>query len=159
MMNLPCTTQNTWTTCHRKQKAWRFRQFDVFSPILVALSSLIVLALFPLAGCGGKLPGRISGAVTLDGAPLRTGTIVFHPDMPGAAAYAAIDENGNYTVRTGNDQGLIPGDYVATVVATTGPPPNGKLLTPSRYGNVQQSGLRFAVAPGDNRIDIGLRTQ
>ena len=119
-----------------------------------------------LAGCSGRLPGRVSGTVTLDDAPLHTGTVVFHPVKGGAAAYGAIDERGNYSVRTGTEQGLVPGQYVVTVVATTGPPPGSKnmmdvgtLLTPTRYGDPKQSDLHFAIEPGVNHIDISLRSR
>jgi UDP-N-acetylmuramyl tripeptide synthase len=101
----------------------------------------------------------MSGEVTLDGAPLAMGTVVFHHEKGGADAYASTDAGGAYTVRTGTDKGLEPGDYVVTVVAVTGPPPNGKLITPARYGDVQQSGLKVTVVPGDNRFDIPLRWQ
>ena len=47
-------------------------------------------------------------------------------------------------------RGLSPGDYVVTVVATAAAADlkqdiAGKLLTPLRYGRVDQSGLRFTV--------------
>ena len=51
---------------------------------------------------------------------------------------------------------------MVTVVATE-PPKNvrderdtGTLLTPPRYGTVDQSDLRFTVQPGTSRIDIEL---
>ena len=138
---------------------WRVNsdwQCTTVSSFPVHPSSWILLSFLLACGCGGKLPARISGTVTLDDAPLHTGTIVFHPAKGGADAYAAIDERGNYSVWTGTDQGLVPGEYAVTVVATTGPPPKGKLITPSRYGNAKQSDLRFTVVPGASRIDIPL---
>jgi hypothetical protein len=119
------------------------------------LSWILLLSLLA-CGCGGKLPGRISGAVTLDDAPLHTGTVVFHPASGGANAYGTIDKKGNYSVSTGTDQGLVLGEYAVTVVATTGPPPEGKLLIPARYGNAQKSGLRFTVNSGSNQFNIPL---
>jgi hypothetical protein len=117
------------------------------------------LLFFIVCGCGRNHPGRMSGQVTLDGPPLTTGTVVFHPEKSGADAYATIGTSGTYSVRTGTDRGMEPGDYVVTVIATTGPPPHGKLITPMRYGNVTQSGLKATVVPGDNRFDISLRWQ
>jgi hypothetical protein len=99
----------------------------------------------------------MSGQVTLDGEPLTKGTVVFHPEKAGADAYATIDTSGTYSVRTGTDKGLEPGDYVVTVVATTGPPPYGKLITPERYGSAKKSGLKVTVGAGDNRFDIPLK--
>ncbi len=119
---------------------------------------LIEIALFGLllTGCGGKHPAQVSGTVTMDGTPLPVGTVVFHPTGEGATAYGSIDKDGSYAVRSGTDQGLVLGEYVVTVVATTGPPPDGKLLTPTRYGNPKTSDLRCEVTAGSNRFDIAL---
>jgi hypothetical protein len=97
--------------------------------------------------------------VTLDGKALSVGTVTFRPVTEGAVAYGSIDQNGNYTVRTGTDKGLVSGEYIVTIVATTGPPPMGKLLIPRRYGNPQESGLRFTVDASTNRIDLPLHTK
>jgi hypothetical protein len=35
----------------------------------------------------------------------------------------------------------------------------GKLLIPRRYGNPQESGLRFTVDASTNRIDLPLHTK
>ena len=99
---------------------------------LLCLGFFLALAL----GCG-KHESSITGTVTFDGTPLTRGTVTFHPKAGGAAAYARIDADGNYTVKTGDQEGLKAGEYVATVVATAAPGPGqseaamGKLLIPA----------------------------
>ena len=94
---------------------------------------------------------------------MRTGTVAFHPAKGGATAYASIGDDGSYSLRTGADKGLAAGEYVATVVAMTGPPPGSKnmmdfgtRITPARYANPKQSDLHFTIVPGGNHIDIPL---
>jgi hypothetical protein len=117
-----------------------------------------------LAGCGSGHDASITGTVTLDGTALTTGTVTFHPVAAGAIAYGQIDSQGNYAVKTGRESGLKPGSYVVTVVATGEPSKGmdespGELLTPARYGNVEQSDLKFEVKAGENKIDIPLTSQ
>jgi hypothetical protein len=117
-----------------------------------------------LAGCGSSHDASITGHVTLDGSPLTSGTVTFHPAAGGAIAYGQIDSQGNYAVKTGRESGLTPGSYVVTVVATGEPSKGmdespGELLTPARYGSVEESDLKFEVKAGENTIDIPLTSQ
>jgi hypothetical protein len=114
-----------------------------------------------LSGCGGALESSIHGTVTLDSVPLHRGTVTFHPVKAGAAAYGRIQADGSYAITTGARRGLSPGEYVVTVVATAGEADPmsevpGKLLTPLRYGRVEESGLRFTIQRGRNKIDLPL---
>jgi hypothetical protein len=126
-------------------------------------------ALVGLTGCGGAYDSSVSGVVTLDGSPIGRGTVAYHPVGGGPAGYARIDENSEYSVRTGREEGLPSGEYDVTVVAneppaverTTlgGPPPPGKPITPPWYRSPQTSGLRFAVEEGSNEINLELSTE
>jgi hypothetical protein len=122
---------------------------------------LLLLPLILPAGCGRSFDGSVNGMVTLDGKPLATGTVTFHPVGSGPMAYGRIQADGRYSVVTASRQGLPPGEYVVTVVATA-PPPNpkleipGELLTPVRYGRLDQSGLHFTVQRGQNTFDLPL---
>jgi hypothetical protein len=128
-------------------------------------SSLLSGLLF-LSGCGGAFDSTVAGTVTLDGKVVPRGLVAFHPVAAGPAAYAQIDESGNYTVRTGRDAGLPPGEYQVTVTANEPPaaektangfpPPPGKAITPARYGMKETSALKFTVAPGKNEINLEL---
>ena len=118
-----------------------------------------------LTGCGGKYDAKVSGVVTLDGAPLPRGTIVFFPAAAGPSAHGRSDETGSYSLSTGREPGLPSGDYFVTVVASepavvpdnwSGPPPPGELITPERYGSKGTSGLQYTVEAGRNDIAIDL---
>jgi hypothetical protein len=131
------------------------------SPILVAFAAW--------TGCGSGL-SSVSGTVTLDGKPLAGSenvrvTIMFFPESgTGAPAAALADESGGYTVSTGSQAGLAPGNYVVTLSATEyrpaagGGAPARRVLTPSRYANPKQSGLRAQVEPGRNKFDFNLQS-
>lgn len=115
-----------------------------------------------VAGCRCSLDATIEGVVTLDGVPLTTGTVTFHPQGGGAPAYGVISSNGEYSISTGANKGLVAGKYVVTVVATTPPTSSlefGNLLVPERYGSLQQTPLRVTVIPGKNRINLDLTSK
>ncbi len=120
-----------------------------------------------LTGCGGRYDSTVNGTVTLDGNPVPRGAVSFSPQGSGATAYGLIKENGGYTLQTGREAGLPPGQYVATVAANEesaargkdgGPPPLGKPITPDWYRSPSTSGLTFEVKPGDNKINLELKT-
>lgn len=123
----------------------------------VALGCLLLA----LAGCGSPHESSISGKVTIDGKPLATGTVTFHPLGGGAAAYGLIRPDGEYAISTGAEKGLAAGEYAVTVVATTPPAPGhdfGELLASAQYGTVERTPLRATVKPGINRIDFDLKS-
>jgi hypothetical protein len=124
---------------------------------------LVAGALTLAVGCGAH-DSSVYGTVTLDRKPLETGTVTFHPAGEGAVAYGRIGADGSYRLHTGAEQGLAAGEYIVTVVATA-PPPDphsevvGKLLTPARYGKLDQTDLRYTIEPGRNQIDLALQTK
>ena len=86
----------------------------------------------------------------------------FRSRHPGGAQLCFAD--GSYSVKTGSDDGLPPGEYVVTVVSMTPPPEGvsremGELLTPQRYGQRHSSDLKFAVESGKNVIDLELHSE
>jgi hypothetical protein len=129
--------------------------------------AIVCLLLSASIGCGGK-PSSVTGRVTLDGAPLPRGTVTFHPTEHGGLAYGTIDPDGAYELKTGGQQGLTPGEYDVTVVATEptpanlpagATPPIGKRITPERYARPETTDLRAKVEPGANEIDLPLRSK
>lgn len=121
-----------------------------------------------LVGCGGMYDSTVGGVVTLDGNPVPRGTVSFAPQASGSSAFGMIGADGAYTLRTGREEGLPPGQYVVTVAANEapavaqskdgGPPPMGKPITPDWYRNPATSGLTFEVASGSNTINIELKS-
>lgn len=122
-----------------------------------------VMLVCAVAGCG-RGGARVSGTVTLDGRPLDTGSVQFHPAAAGPVAYGTIDAQGRFTLTVGAATSPVPpGRYTATVVAVaaTAPTnPNAETvpvpITPRKYGDVATSGLTFNLKPGENTIDIDL---
>ena len=131
----------------------------------IAASAIASLLLSCIAiGCGRSLPSTVDGAVTFNGKAVPRGTIAFSPrDEQGTAAYAAIQSDGNYRLRTGQTRGLAPGDYIITIQATELQTREESLtlkmpksIIPTRYADRRTSGLSAAVAAGANRIDLNL---
>jgi hypothetical protein len=128
------------------------------------LRRVLSIVLLFLAGCGGSLDSSISGLVTVDGEPLRTGRVIFYPVAEGPTAYGTIDNNGLYCIRTGQLNGVMSGEYVVSVVATETPPgpigsSYGKLISPIQYTSQETTDLKFTIQPGSNRIDLPLRSE
>ncbi|BBO35826.1 carboxypeptidase-like regulatory domain-containing protein [Lacipirellula parvula] len=123
-----------------------------------------------LVGCGGTSnQATVEGIVTLEGAPVPSGSISFVPTSGGTQSYAMSDAAGNYEVYTGREAGLKPGEYSVTIVARErpavnqtelgGPAPAGAAITPAWYASPETSGLKFTVAPGANEINLELSKQ
>jgi hypothetical protein len=130
-----------------------------------------ILWLAPLLtalGCGGTYDSSVSGVVTLDGKIVPTGTVSFTPSSAGPTAFSLIAADGKYSVRTGRESGLPPGQYSVSVTANEppaalrskdgGPAPLGKPITPEWYRNPTTSGLSYDVKPGENEINLELKS-
>jgi hypothetical protein len=128
--------------------------------------SLLAGTVCLVAGCGQ--PGKVSGVVTLDGAPLSTGVITFNPAVSGPSAYGAIGADGRYELRTGATAGLAAGEYVVTVAANAAAqeqPGAGSwpgtervlpLVTPRKYADREKTPLRATVKAGGQKLDFAL---
>lgn len=106
-----------------------------------------------LAVCGCGLGDRdpyarhaVKGTVTLDGEPLRTGTIVFHPAEKGPVVAGTVLQEGEFAISA--EQGLPVGKYKVSITCVTesGPlpededermehPPDVFSLVPKRYNS------------------------
>jgi hypothetical protein len=130
---------------------------------------LILSLVAATAGCGGS-QAAVSGRVTLDGTPLNSGTVSFQPTGGGPVGYGAIRAGGSYSVQTGQQPGVAPGEYVVTVqsvsevteaqrqaaMSGTMTEAVGQLLTPARYAARETTPLRFQLKPGRNNVDLEL---
>jgi hypothetical protein len=133
---------------------------------------LLCTACLALCGCGSGL-SQVSGQVTLDGQPLRGGkdgarvTVQFQPaDGAGVTAVGLADENGNYEIATGSQEGIPPGEYLVTcsaseVIRSSNPSaqPAFRQLADPKYANATTSGLKFMVQAGRNEFDIPLESR
>ena len=128
------------------------------------IALLLSITLAAAIGCRQDLGSEVSGVVTLDSNPLDHGSVAFFNTVGGPPASAAIQSDGTYVVRTASKAGLIPGDYVVTVLCRRADPApkmtpaqlDALDITPSRYRSRQASGLKFTVKPGANQIDLPL---
>jgi len=129
----------------------------------ISVAALLLAA--SLAGCGGVVDDSvpISGSVTLDGAPLPSGTITFLPsDGVGPSAGAQIAE-GKYETRA------VPGPKQVTIVAqrekaggTAAPnphagPPTEQYL-PAKY-NTRTELKADVPAEGSETVDFALTSK
>jgi len=120
-------------------------------------------------GCGNGL-ADVNGAVTLNGQPVGGagiyGTVTFSQESGGALGVGTIDESGRYKLETGSRKGIEPGVYkVAVSINKVEPPvnrdamPKATPISPQKYANAAQSGLRANVKPGRNSIDFALSSK
>jgi hypothetical protein len=126
------------------------------------------LFIVTLVGCGGVYDSSVGGVVTLDGKAVPTGLVTFHPVTQGPSAYSVIQSDGHYSIRTGREEGLPPGEYQVSVTANEPPavarteqgfpPPPGKSITPAWYRSKDTSGLQFKVESGSNEINLELKS-
>ena len=68
----------------------------------------------------GGLPA-VTGKVNHKGQPIKGALVTLHPkaslnDVKVHRPTGMTDEQGNFTVTTGNDAGAAPGEYIVTVV-------------------------------------------
>jgi hypothetical protein len=116
-----------------------------------------LLALVALAGgCGSESLVPVKGKVTVDGAPLTTGSLVFKPDAAKGNASkfdssSEISADGSYSLFTRQKEGAPPGWYKVGVVAQgpanpADPYSAQKSLIAERYNNPDASGLAVEVA-------------
>jgi hypothetical protein len=137
----------------------------------VATTVVAALSVLTASGCGGDgLPRQgVSGSVSVDGKPLKSGSITFvptEPDTPTQGGATVVD--GSYSIPSA--QGLVPGKYKVVLSSGEGtaekkvdstndmpgmPPVPAKEVIPSQYG--AQSVLEAGVtAGGKNQFDFNL---
>jgi hypothetical protein len=127
----------------------------------------LVLALLGMqTGCGGVTKAPVSGRVTYNGNPVKTGTILFL-DPDGVAGASDLDGDGRYQLQAavGENTVTVESRGEGKPVAKGGPEGGagygkmapGKLLIPERYISPMNSGLKFNVRPGPNTADFTLK--
>jgi len=138
-----------------------------------AVTSLFALAILAVLGCSDKYAGRqaVAGKVTLDGKPLKGGTVLFEAlDGQDTGGMGAI-KDGQYSIPREN--GLKAGKYRVRVTAGDGKtpdvPPDGpgpgggpgntnivsKDLVPASWNT--QSKQEVTVKDGENTFDFDIK--
>jgi hypothetical protein len=129
-------------------------------------ASLALLISGLASGCdyGFGEPAPVQGHVAYQGVLLRTGTVVFAPDMKhgntGALARADIQFDGSYALQTEGREGVRPGWYRVTIAALERPADDAGMpisLLPDKYTDPETSGLACEIKPGqENHIEFNL---
>jgi hypothetical protein len=125
--------------------------------------------LFPLAfcvatvaGCGQNAPDMVpvTGKVTFGGGPWpKPGVVNFTPfkpaeGFPSKGGSGIFGADGSFVVKTGEYEGLIPGEYHITVTCWEKPPGfkfRGLNYAPEKYTNPAQSGLALKIEPNSSK--------
>lgn len=120
-------------------------------------SARLGLMFLMLAGCGRAGPALlpVEGEVTYQGQPLKTGSLVFHPDAAKGnnsplTPSGTIGPDGRYKLFTQERAGAPPGWYKVGIVAQEAPPNDPyamRSLIPPRYADPQTSGIAIEVSP------------
>jgi|694.fasta_scaffold80962_4 hypothetical protein len=116
----------------------------------------VVFGLAPVfVGCGPPSPYvRVQGTVMIDGKPLESGIVQFHPPA-GQVAAGEIGPGGAFTLTTRSPgDGVLPGTYQATVTAESADPAQQSLI-PLRYTRAGSSGLSVTIFP-DSKAPVKL---
>lgn len=126
------------------------------------LTAVILLS----AGCGandyGDL-GRVTGTVTMDGAPLPKAQVVFSPES-GRPSMGITDSEGKYQLFYIRDtQGAVPGTHRVEITTLREPVSDTEDITPvkepipAKYN--AKTTLTVQVEPGDNTLDFPLESK
>jgi hypothetical protein len=128
----------------------------------------LLAGLLLLAGCqpAEEPITPVRGKVSYKGLPLQGGTIVFIPDTSrgthGSIAAAEIQPDGNFTLKTNELLGAMPGHHRVTIASQQVPylalsAPAWRPALPSRYRDPHLSGLLRQVVPNTpNTINFDL---
>ena len=132
-------------------------------------SSLMLLALVLLvpAGCERPEPlGKVFGKVTLHGAPLSEGLLIFSNRETGVYMTANLRPDGTYELQTAKGFGLPLGSYhiavspplpdLITGKTPAETPPTPPVEIPAKFRKPETSGLTIEVQMGDNPKNIDL---
>jgi hypothetical protein len=132
---------------------------------------LLVAALLPLPGCGGSSSDEgvtVTGRVTLDGAPLPGGQVVFEIANPAGQRVGGIAEDGTYEVKgvpEGKVRVAVRTSFLQGQAAAAGKFAQkagvkaeklSLVLVPARYENPDTAKLEYTVEAG-KPIDIALK--
>lgn len=127
----------------------------------------LAAALFLLCGCDSPEPRfSVTGKVTMNGSPLKEGTISFENQAKGIALSGQIRDDGTYQLSSYKGKGLPAGSYKISIspagrlqsaediplVGKNPKPPKdvSKSLIPEKYRNASTSGLTAEVREGTN---------
>jgi hypothetical protein len=91
----------------------------------------VTILLFATAACSSRrTPVPVSGTITLDGKLVEGAIVTFHvlgDDKEGRPATGLTDKTGSFRLKTGNEDGALPGEYKVVVIKNVLADPNLKM--------------------------------
>jgi hypothetical protein len=130
---------------------------------------LVLVFLCGVPGCGPREElGHVTGQVLYQGEPVTAGAITFEDGKRGLGVISPLGPDGRYEMRTHKRRGLLPGVYrvcfsryglskgdrLVGGPQQTAPAANQFPPLPDKYFNVETSGLKAEVVPGENVFDF-----
>jgi hypothetical protein len=130
---------------------------------LVAIFALVFIGLAGQTGCGsgGVKLAKVTGKVTLAGAPLADALVTFNPVDGGSPSAGRTSSDGSYSLEFSRKmQGAMVGEHTVTIStlqpALEEPPtPEVPEKVPFKYRE-PESTLKATVKSGSNKIDFAL---
>src|SRR5262245_57335494 len=121
----------------------------------------LLLAALALSGCSKSnlTIAPVSGTVTLDGAPLKTASVMFQPKDGGRPSFGVTNAQGRYTLEYSmNDLGAKVGPCTVRISTESHGEnsKNAKELVPKRY---RTTPLEVQVESKSNTIDFPLTSK
>jgi hypothetical protein len=139
----------------------------VFLPRILFAPALAVF-LLTAAGCSDPALVPVSGKVTVDNKPLKSGNVLFVPDrergnIADVEPRSLINESGVYELTTNGKPGAPPGWYKVAVAGGDDGPANednskpklGLSPVPEHYNDPEKTDLRVEVK-ADGSFDLNL---
>ncbi|MCC9599785.1 carboxypeptidase regulatory-like domain-containing protein [Stieleria sp. JC731] len=131
---------------------------------LASVLFLLSLSSFAVTGCGPGGPelGQIEGKLTIDGEPVKNGSIEFVPIGGGRPSLALTNEEGFYTAYyLPNQPGALTGKHRIRFEVAKGKPGDPGLVRPKRNGKrptgeVKLEPSEVEVVSGENEINFQL---
>lgn len=126
--------------------------------------AVVAAAAFFGSGCGDvNRPVKVTGVVTLDGAPVDDAVVAFQPaSEKGRAATGLTDKRGNFRLATQTEDGALPGEYKVVVTKYEETVQKGKggqkSLLPAAYGAASTTPLTCTV-PTNGPVTLELKKQ
>lgn len=115
-----------------------------------------------ICGCSGEanLPA-VTGKVTIDGVPLKRGSISLRPVDPACKdePYATIEADGTFKVMTKNRPGSPKGKFAVLLTAYEDIDPNNpsaapKSLIPKRYAQMDKPAIHIEVPSANYDLSL-----
>ncbi len=125
------------------------------------VSGLLLVVMLSAVGCGPNV-GTVKGRVTLKGAPIGDGSVIFQGASANVSVSGNLKPDGTYQIVAANMPGLPPGDYKVAISPSkigTGEAPLAiapgqaevvRVMIPQRYHSTETSGLTATVQAGEN---------